>query len=92
MKKLLSISTLFLALFILNLNVVNAQEQPTLPADTTLPIGEEQDPNAPVDTNTSEVVDEKQDNTFTSGLLAGALVGVVVGGVLMWLFKDKFYK
>ena len=93
MKKLLLITTIFLTLNLLNLNFVNAQEQAVPTVDTTLPIGEEQDPNAPVeDTTTTEVINENQDNTFVNGLLAGTLVGVVVGGVIVWLFKDKFYK
>lgn len=78
-------------------SIVRAQnEQSTTQQDITEgdapPIGEEQDPNPPVNNSNSEEIIEDRNQTFLNGVLAGVLVGLVVGGIISWLFKDKFYK
>lgn len=92
---------LFIALLILGLlnlptiSYSSAQETPssTEVNEGQLPIGEEQDPNAPVEENEeSAQPTQSTEQSFITGVAAGAAIGLSVGAVLAWLLKDRLYK
>lgn len=96
-KKLFGILICTALLFSVNLTVY-AQDTATQQEGTSqLPIGEEQDPNRPeeeVDNEENQVniTEEEKNQAFINGIIAGGIIGVVAGGVVAWLLKDKFYK
>lgn len=95
-KSIFSIVLLGFLLFSTNF-VVLAQDTTTqLEGTTQLPIGEEQDPNRPEgeeqNDNQSGFTEEERNQGFINGLLAGGIVGLILGAIVAWLFKDKFYK
>lgn len=100
MNKAFGIILLMSIFTLTNFTFVSAQgEQPG--ANTTQqdinegdapPIGEEQDPNPPAEVEENKAALEDRNQTLITGGVAGGLIGLVIGGVLSWLFKDKFYK
>lgn len=90
MRKLIIIAIIALAaMFPISL----AAQDTTLPAPVTeentqpdLPIG---DDNAQTDNNQVNTVSEETQQSFTNGVVVGAIVGLIIGGVVVWFFKDK---
>lgn len=74
---------------------LSAQDD-AMPIETTqLPIGEEQDPNRPVeeeDEDGEAISPEDTTQTFLNGVLAGGAISLVVGFALGWFIKNKSYK
>ena len=90
MKKLIILSALIIVTM---LPVSIFAQDTTLPAPVTeentlpeLPIGEET-PNES-DNKTPQVNEETQ-QSFVNGIIAGAVAGLLVGGVFTWFLKDK---
>lgn len=89
MKKLIFI--VFFATSLLFPISLLAQET-TLPAPVTeentqpeLPIGETPNTDS---TKKSEIPEETQ-QSFLNGILVGAIVGLIAGGIFTWFLKDK---
>ena len=66
--------------------------------DTALPTPVQENPKTElpsaeveINTNTNQQmsINEDTQTTFRNGIIAGALVGLVLGGVLTWFLKDK---
>lgn len=94
MKKILTFVMLFGIISFFSLNVY-AQDAAPVPEVTEgqLPIGEEQDPNPPVEETPADTQAlQDQNQVFITGIAAGAAIGLVIGAVIAWLLKDKFYK
>ncbi len=93
MRKLFTVIAVFSLLMFSNVSLTWAQEAPPSVEVTEgqLPIGEEQDPNPPAE-ETEAAPSEDQNQTFITGVVAGAAIGLVIGAVIAWLLKDKFYK
>ncbi len=62
---------------------VQEESQPTLPIGTG-------DTNQP--TTSSSTISEETQQTFINGVIAGALGGLVIGGIFAWFLKDKIIK
>lgn len=95
LKKSVLIMLMSIIPMIFTSTVVFAQDD-AVPIETTqLPIGEEQDPNRPVEESGDEDVNENNEDStqsFLNGVLAGGAIFLVVGFALGWFIKNKSYK
>lgn len=61
---------------------------PTVEEQPVLQQGNEENENQPEEAE-AEVLPEENRQSFINGVVVGGIVGVVLGGLLAWFFKEK---